>query len=267
MTDPRWHRRSLLGASAALLLPGCGTGIVAHSEAGDALLRVRLEFIDPQLRPIPAASLRRPFAERTRMRHVRAPDPIELLFAAVPGRMAGPAAELLLRRRLRAEPSALEAESQAGFSVNLGYMGRGLARFATPLQSRPEDQGLRVEPSATRLARLALAPAEPGQVQSYPALCGFLDGDTGVEHLLVFVDRACRIEGRIDLRQTGTFVDAHAEIRRRFSGLYEHAVELPAAGLHWLAMHPAGERQWQVRRAEAPRSPFVYILDAGARLD
>lgn len=266
MITPRWRRRSLLGAGSGLLLPGCGTGIVASSEPGDPMLRVRLQFIDPQRKPIPAALLRRSFAERTRMRHVRAPDPIELLFAAVPGRIAGPGAELLLRRRLRAEPGALEAESQIGFAINLGYMGRGLARFATPLQPRPEDQGLRIEPVPTRLARLALAPVEPGQVQPYPALCGFMDGDTDLEHLLVFVDRACRINGRLDLRQTGTFVDAHAELSRRFSGLYEHAVDLPQAGLHWLALHPADERQWQVMRTDAPRNPFVYILDAGARL-
>jgi hypothetical protein len=266
MAIPDARRRLSLAALSTLALPGCGTGIATWNEPGDEALRTRMEFVDTSLAPIPQDLLRRPLAERPRMRHVRAPDPIELLFAAVPGRVAGPGADLLLRQRLRREPGMMETESQRSFGINLGYMRRGLERYATAYQSRAEDQGMRVDPAPTRLARLALAPAEPGQVQPYPAITSFIDREGGLEHLLLFVDRPCRITGRIDLARTGTFTDADPELRRRFTGVFDHAIELPHAGLHWLVVTPAGERQWRVSRAPTPRSPVVFVLDSGVRL-
>lgn len=260
------RRRLSLAALSTLALGGCGTGIATSSEPGDETLRTRIEFVDTSLAPIAHDLLQRPFADRPRMRHLRAPDPIELLFAAVPGRLAGPGGHLVLRQRLRRDASMMEAESQRSFGINLGYMQRSLDRFATAYLPRPEDQGVRVDPDTTRLARLALAVAEPGQVQPYPAITSFIDGASGLENLLLFVDRPCRISGRVDLARNGTFTDTDPELRRRFTGLFDHAIEMPSGGLHWLLVTPAGERQWRVSRAPPPRSALVFVLEAGARL-
>lgn len=259
--DPLTRRRIMALASVAAAT-GCGTGIVANRQPGDESLGLRLDFVDLQMQPIDARTLRQPPTERVRMRHVRAPDPIELLFLAVPGRVAGPAAELVLRRRLRAAPGMLETDSQLGFAINLGYLQRALQRFAAPYQARSEDLSVRTEPAITGIARIALAVAEPGQTQPYAALCGFIDAANGQEYLLLWSDRPCHITGEVDLRQSGTFADTHTEMRQRFTGLFHHEIELPRSGLHWLSLAPTGERRWLIRRADAPRAPFVYVLDA-----
>lgn len=260
-------RRGVLTLGAASLLSGCGTGIVALRETGDAELRTRLEFVDPALRPIPDDALRLASAQRTRMRHVRVADPLDLDYYAQPGRLAGARVELLLRQRLkRWQYTALERDTQHAFAINLGLVQRGLARFAMTHQSRPEDRALLVEPPATRLARLSLAPHIPTELLPYAALCGFLEPASGLEHVLIFVDQPCRIRGAIDLRRTGTFVDRHPEFARRFGGVFDHALDLPQAGLHWLRITPAGEGRFELRRVEHVQAPFVYVLDAAAAL-
>ena len=236
-------------------LAGCAApGGAALQESGDALLATQLQFVNPRLDPITAvpAVPGRPVP--------KLPDHVWLVLGHTDGRPAGPAAaDHFLRFPLHRETPALERRSMGRFDLNLGFVGRSLARSAQPLQPRPEDQALAVQPADARISRLLLGVLDSLQ---YPlaAVTGLRDAASGEEVVLLHADRPCRIVGNIDLSRTGTFVDAHASTRGRFTGVFEHDVTIPHAGLHWLRVRPLAPGRFQVTRTEAPAQVSVFVL-------
>lgn len=246
-----------------LLLSACAPLAVTGPDRGAAApLHTRLEFVDTRLQPIPLEILDAPPRSRRLYQAARFPDPLRLQIGHVAGHLAGPAAAvdrtLLLKR---SQHVALERQTQGGFTLDLADLERALAAAATGLAPRPEAPGFSIHPAATRLARLQLASLD-NLWQPVPAVTGFLDRGSGDELALVYVDRPSRISGRIDLGRTGTFVDAFAETRTRFTGLYDHDLDLPRAGLHWVRIQHAGEGRFRISRSEPAGPVIVFVLEA-----
>lgn len=249
--------RHLCGSAMIVLglLTACATpGGALLNESGDAVLATRLQFVNARLEPVtePPASQGRPAQ--------KLPDHVWLVLGHTAGRLAGPAADgHYLRFPLHREPPALERRSFGHFELNLGFIGRSLALSAAPLQTRPEDRALVLAPADARISRLLLGVWNSLQ-QPMAAVTGLRDAANGDELLLLHADRPCHIAGVIDLSRTGTFVDAHAATRDRFTGLYAHDVVIPRAGLHWLRVRPLGPGRFQVTRTEAPAQVSVFVL-------
>lgn len=226
-------------------------------------LSARLEFVDPDLRQVPAPLLAA--SEHWRAAYPRAAYPgsaVWLALGVAPGRPAGRSpAPPYLRVLLAREPPLLERRHQGAFEIDLQGAQRELAAAATPLANRPEDDGLAAAPAECRVARLVL-----GLFDSlhYPmaAMVGFVDPDGQLA--LLYTDRACRITGAIALERSGTFVDLDPALRARFAGRYVHDVDAPAAGLHWLRVRREGTGSFLVVRTDAPSGMLsVFALLPG----
>lgn len=248
-----WMLWTIVGAC---LLAACATPGGALLQAqGDTLVPTRLQFVGPRLEPLAAAQGRSapPVAPRL-------PDRLWLVLGHTDGRPAGPAEPgHYLRFPLQRETPPLERRSFDRFELNTGFIERSLAITAQPLRVRPEDDGLAVQPADTRISRLLLGVWDSLQ---YPmaAVTGLRDDSTGEQVLLLYTDRPSRITGRINLSQTGTFVDRDPVTRANFSGVFAHDVVLPQAGLHWLRIRPEGPGRFQVSRTEAPSRVSVFVL-------
>lgn len=243
----------ILGAG---LLAACATpGGAPLQVQGDALVPSRLQFVGPRLEPLAAAqgAPASPLAPRI-------PERLWLVLGHTDGRPAGPAApDIYLRFPLQQPPPPMERRSFDGFELNAGFIARSLAGSAQPLRLRPEDDGLAVQPADARISRLLLGLLDSLQ---YPmaSVTGLRDDTTGEQLVLLYADRPCRITGRIDLSQTGTFVDRHPVARSTFSGVFAHDIVLPQAGLHWLRVRAEGPGRFQVSRTDAPSRVSVFVL-------
>lgn len=260
----RLHAGSCTSALFVLaLLAGCAApGGTMLQESGDRPLRTRLEFVDKRLNTIPEEILRSEAKRSAVYPGGRFPDRLWLAYGYTPGRPAGPAApDLLFRFSLHRDKPALERHSQQDFEVNLGFIERSLARTAAPMSSRPEDQGLAVSPADARIARLLFGLFDSLHYP-IPAVVGFIDRASGAQLALLYADRPARITGRIDLAHTGTFVDADATARARFTGSFDHDIRIPSAGLHWLQIREVGPRSFHVSRVEPAGPVTVFVLES-----
>lgn len=245
-----------IGVLCACAAPG---GAPLHAQ-GDLLLPARLEFVDAAMEPIRDGRTLLAPGRPGAMPRAHPPQRLWLVLGHTDGRPAGPAAqEALLRFPLQREPPPLEQRSFRGFELNLGFVARSLARSARPLQLRPEDRQLAVHPQEARISRLVFGALDSLQ---YPmaAVVGLRDGATGEQRLLLYADRPCRITGGIDLSRTGTFVDAHPASKASFTGIFEHDVDIPQAGLHWLAIRSVAPGRFIVTRVDAPAQASVFVL-------
>jgi len=241
---------------ASLLVACAAPGGASLSTQGDLLLPARLQFVGPGLAPIAGTQV----AAANAMPVVRLPDHLWLVLGHTAGRPAGPPApEPSLRFPLHRERPALERRSFGQFELNLGFIERTLAASAQALRVRPEDDQLAIQPRDARISRLLLGVLDNLQ---YPlaATTGLREGTDGAQLVLLYADRPCRITGRIDLSHTGTFVDAHATSRAQFAGVFDHEVEIPQPGLHWLRIRQAGPGRFQVTRTDAPAQVSVFVL-------
>lgn len=246
------------------LTTGVAATLISLTAAGAP---ARLEFVDPDLQPVAAQNLAA--AERWRAAYPRAAFPgtaVWLAFGIAPGRPAGPSeVRPYLRLLLAREPPLLERRYQGDFEVDLERAERELAAAAAPLAHRPEDDGLAATPADCRIARLQL-----GLYDSlhYPmaATVGLVDSAEQVA--LLYTDRPCRISGAIDLQRSATFVDLDPALRARFAGRYEHDIDLPGAGLHWMRIQRDGPGSFSVRRTDAPSGMLrVFALLPGVTLE
>ena len=223
----------------------------------------RLDFVDPDLRPLPAQALASQQHWREAYPRARWPgSAVWLAFGIAPGRPAGLAASRpYLRILLAREPPLLERRHQGAFEIDLEHAQRELASAATPLAGAPEDDGLTAAPADCRIARLLLGLFD---TLHYPkaAMVGFVEG--GEQLALLYTDRPCRITGTIDLQRSGSFVDLDPALRERFAGRYEHDIDAPSAGLHWLRVRRIGPGTFSVTRAQAPAGTLaVFALLPG----
>lgn len=262
-------RTSRIAAALALWAMAVGVAAVGAGSpevagaAADPAQPARLEFVDPDLRPVPAQALAS--AQAWRQFYPRAGYPgsaVWLAFGIAPGRPAGLAASRpYLRILLAREPPLLERRHQGAFEIDLGRAQRELAAAATSLAGAPEDDGLAAAPADCRIARLVLGLFD---TLHYPmaAMVGFVDG--GEQLALLYTDRPCRITGTIALQRSGSFVDLDPALRERFAGRYEHDIDTPSAGLHWLRVRRLGPGTFSVTRTELPAGTLaVFALRPG----
>lgn len=188
----------------------------------------------------------------------------------VGGRLAGrPAASAIDSLHLkRTRGTVFEPHTQEDFAINLGVLERALSRVAQSYVAQPEDIEFTVNPAQSRIARLLLGAVEPIGFASYGlnSLTTFVDRGAGDALVLIYADRPCRVTGKLDLSRTGTFVDAAPGPAQRFAGIYDHDVVLPHAGLHWLRIHPQGDRLFSVSRVEPVGPVVVVVLEAAVAL-
>jgi hypothetical protein len=140
-----------------------------------------------------------------------------------------------------------------------------LAAAALPLAGRPEDGGLAADPADCRVARLVLGLFDMLHYP-VPAMVGFFEG--GEQLARLYTDRPCRVTGAIDLQRSGTFVDLDPALRARFAGRYAHAIDAPAAGLHWLRVRRDGPASFVVVPTDAPSGMLsVFALLPGVTIE
>ena len=226
-------------------------------------LKTRLEFVDRSLERIPDELLDAPSRSRKFYPYASFPDPVRLQFRYVPGRVAGQAAPELMASMLlkRSKYVWLERHTQKDFVIDLRSIQGDLAKRATRYVRAPEDTDFSISPSDTKFARLTLQLLDELQ---YPlvSITNFLDRGTKDEMVLLYSDRPCRISGRIDLGRTGTFVDAIPELHGRFRGVYDHEIELPHAGMHWLRIQATAESVFRVSRSNPTGPIVVFALES-----
>lgn len=207
-------------------------------------LRTRIEFVDrnqgllfnPAESPSPGPDIpRAPFAFA---------DPLELSFHAIPGGLIGPT-QRFFRIRLKRAHSKLEAGSQGDFAFDLNALTERISPLAAPLPVNPDD--LVADPADTRLARLIVSVGDPFYYPFAEREAGFRDPAGPTRYALLFVDRPCRIWGRVQA-QDGTYI---------------HDLTFERAGLHWVRLSPPRNNTVMVQAGEPPHPPVVYVVEKG----
>lgn len=245
------HPASLLTALLPLLVAACAgvqvdAGTADRADASARVLRTRLESVDRAFRSIPRTDANQMSAKGDSASLPALPDPIELNFHSIAGRLAGPDAERFFRIRLKRAHAGLEAGRQDDFAFSLAALEQMLGERAKVLAARPEDAGFEAVPAEARFARLILSAGEPAYYPYFEREAGFLDTAGGDQFALVYVDRPCRITGAI----------------RADDGVFRHELAFDTAGLHWIRIEVTGERTAKVTR-QSPAGPLiVYVRQA-----
>jgi hypothetical protein len=165
--------------------------------------------------------LRHPESTEQQVHH-----PIELWLAPVVGSVTG-----------RLDGTTIydaRVQSSVPFAVSLTKIERDLAIYA----KRMDSHALALDPSGTRMARLAVISASLDQppIDYWTVL---RDKASGRRRVLIYVDRACSLQGT----------------------LYDRPVDLqlPRPGLHWLE-YPEPDDHSSVTLAPSPQRAIVVDL-------
>lgn len=222
------------------LIAGC-TGIQVNVNQADKadpsarVLRTRLEFVDQSYRIIPFS--------RSEEQNPSYPDPIEVNFYSIAGRLAGADVDRFFRIRLKRAHSWIEAGTQQDFAISLKAIENLISGRAASYIARPEDSEFKVEPADSKFARLVLSAGNPFLYPYDERNAGFIDGKTGNHFALVYVDRPCRITGTIQAND----------------GAFRHDLALDKAGLHWVRVQSTGEKNALVTRLDPVSAISVYV--------
>ena len=237
----------LIAVAVSSVLLACTTVQVNVMEANRAdesarVLRTRLDFVDHTYQAIPYSIVEQKPGDRSVYKHVAFPDPIEVSFYAVSGRLAGGGADRFFRIRLKRAFASLEAGTQQDFAISLATLETMISNRAAPYIPKPEDTDFRVEPADTRIARLILSAGDPGYYPNFERESGFIGRNTGNHFALLYVDRPCRIAGVIKAND----------------GTFRHDLHFARAGLHWIELKGSADKTTLVTPRDPSGSVVVY---------
>ncbi|HRH81197.1 MAG TPA: hypothetical protein PLW81_09150 [Thiobacillaceae bacterium] len=224
------------------LIAAC-TGIQVNVNQADKadpsarVLRTRLEFVDQTYQAIPFSRIEQQPGNPSY------PDPIEVNFHSVAGRLAGPDVERFFRIRLKRAHSWIEPGTQQDFAISLKAIENLISGRAASYFARPEDSEFKVEPTDTKFARLVLSAGNPFLYPYDERNAGFIAGKTGDQYALVYVDRPCRITGTIQAND----------------GAFRHDLALDKPGLHWVRIQSTGAKSARVTRLDPAGAISVYV--------
>ena len=233
--------------AVSLIVTACTSAVVNVNQADKAdrfarVLRTRLEFVDQASQAVRYPIVEQKASERDGYRNTSFPDPMELSFHAVSGRLAGRDVDRFFRIRLKRAYSSLEPGTQDDFAISLAAIENMISTRASAYVPKPEDDGFKVEPADTRFARLVLSAGDPFYYPHFEREAGFIDRKIGSDFALLYGDRPCRISGAI----------------RANDGVFRHELSFDRAGLHWMRIQSTGEGTMLVTRSDPSSSPVVY---------
>jgi hypothetical protein len=243
--------RMLIAAGLSSMAAACTTVQVDVSradKAGEAarVLRTRIDFVDSSDRVIPYTIIEQKPDERATYKHVSFPDPIEVNFYSVSGRLAGSEIDRFFRVRLKRTHAWIESGTQADFALSLAAIEEMIRARAAAYVPKPEDKDFNVAPADARFARLIVSAGSPFLYPYDEREAGFIDRTTGDHYALLYVDRPCRITGTI----------------RANDGAFRHDLSFGKAGLQWVRIQPVGEADSLVTRLDPAGAVVVYVRHA-----
>ena len=209
-----------------LACSGCSNNIVVkenHSRTGVLRIETQVEYVDKNYKHLQKQYF---------------PKDVVLAFPYVAAGIFGrPDSEPLFVERLNEELS---------FSLDLVEKRKAIKNGSQPLVNKWLELGLSITPADTRLSRLATLPYD-AITQKPVGGGGFINPSSRNRLILIYVDRACEIQGELDLSE----------------GHYIHQLVLPTDGYFWLEISktPEGTSVLSVYPDDGEVHFFIKIYD------
>jgi hypothetical protein len=141
-----------------------------------------------------------------------------------------------------------KVDKSMGFRLNLSEKLDQIENNITPLSAEWRGLGLNVAPSDTRIGRLGTLPYSETTREAIGG-GGFIDPSTRETLILVYVDKACTVIGKVAIGKE----------------LYSHNLEFPGRGFHWVRIVERSHKSYSLEIHNGNQANFsIHILNLKA---
>lgn len=188
--------RLLQLAFVTILVAACSTTPVHQPEfeSGVTSINTKIEYVGPN---------------NIALHEEQYPDDVVLSFPYVSGALFGHISDLPVY--------IVKADKERSFSLNLLERIETIDHGAAPLNKNLREQGIKILPEDTRLARLGTLPYRYSNRESIGG-GGFIDTDSRNILILAYVNQSCEIKG------------SYAQNGKK----YIYQLVFPGKGFHWI---------------------------------